>query len=128
MARLSPETIRRTKNSKLLSSKLSIFTDDRYIDLDGIVVREPRPGWITMEIPPLEKWEKLMRWLLPEQRERIQSPDFFQLLQKHVTRKYLALSPVAAADDQQPQPAAGAKPPGTAAPDCRGSAQRPSGP
>jgi len=41
--------------------ELSIFSDDRYIDLEGIVVREPRPGWITMEIPPLEKWEKPMR-------------------------------------------------------------------
>ncbi len=110
--------------------ELSIFNDERYIDLDGIVVREPRPGFVTMEIPPLEKWEKPMRWLLPEQRERIQSPDFYQLLQTHVTRKYLALAPVATttAVGQQPQPAAGAKPPDASAPDRREPAQRPSGP
>ena len=77
--------------------ELSIFTDDRYIDPEGIVVREPRPGWTTIEIPPLEKWEKPMRWLLREQRERIQSPEFFQLLQTHVTRKYLGLAPAATA-------------------------------
>ncbi|MEI8372829.1 MAG: hypothetical protein WCJ35_08350 [Planctomycetota bacterium] len=60
----------------------------------------------------------------------MQSPDFYQLLQTHVTRKYLALAhtATATASGQQPQPTDGAVPPGTAAPDCRGSAQRPSGP
>jgi site-specific recombinase XerD len=121
---------RRQGEAAVADVELSIFTDDRYIDLNGIVVREPRPGWTTIEIPPLEKWEKPMRWLLPEQRERIQSPDFFQLLQTHVTRKYLSLSPLAAATalGAQPQPAAGAKPPAAAAPDCRGPTRRPSGP
>ena len=86
---------------------------------------EFRP-WVGENISP----DDTMRWLLPEQRERIQSPDFFQLLQTHVTRKYLALSPVAAATalGPQPQPAGGAKPPAAAAPDCRGPARRPSGP
>jgi len=121
---------RRQGEATVADVELSIFTDDRYIDLDGIVVREPRPGWTTIEIPPLEKWEKPMRWLLPEQRERIQSPEFFQLLQSHVTRKYLSLvhTATATASGQQPQPTAGVKPPGTAAQECRGSAQRPSGP
>ena len=123
--------VRRRKDEATVADvELSIFTDDRYVDLDGIVVREPRPGWTTIEIPPLEKWEKPMRWLLPEQRERIQSPEFFQLLQAHVTRKYLALARAATATarNPQPQPAAGEKPLGAAAPDCRESAQRPSGP
>ena len=84
---------RRQGEATVADVELSIFSDDRYIDLEGIVVREPRRGWITMEIPPLEKWERPMRWLLPEQRERIESPEFFQLVQAHVTRKYLALKP-----------------------------------
>ena len=130
VGRMQIRVRRRQGEATVADVELSIFNDDRYIDLEGIVVREPRPGWTTMEIPPLEKWEKPMRWLLPEQRERIQSPEFFQLLQTHVTRKYLALSPAATATagGQQPQPAAGAKPLGASAPDCRGSAQRPSGP
>ena len=71
-----------------------------------------------------------MRWLVPEQRERMQSPDFYQLLQTHVTRKYLALRPAATATagGQQPLSAAGEKPNWASAPQCRGSAQRPSGP
>jgi len=130
VGRMQIRVRRRQGEATVADVELSIFTDDRYIDLNGIVVREPRPGWTTIEIPPLEKWEKPMRWLLPEQRERIQSPDFFQLLQTHVTRKYLSLSPLAAATalGAQPQPAAGAKPPAAAAPDCRGPTRRPSGP
>jgi integrase/recombinase XerD len=70
-----------------------IFSDDRYIHLDGIVVREPRPGWVTLQVPPLEAWESRLCWLLPEQRERVETPEFFQLLQQHVTRRFLALKP-----------------------------------
>ena len=70
-----------------------IFSEDRYVHLDGIVVREPRPGWITLELPPLETWENRLLWLLPEQRERVESPEFYQLLQTHMTRRYLALKP-----------------------------------
>ncbi len=121
--------VRRRKGEATVADvELSIFTDDRYVYLDGIVIREPRPGWTTIEIPPLEKWEKPLNWLLPEQRERIQSPEFFPLLQTRVTRKYLALPPAATGGGQQPQPAAGVKLPGAAAPAGRGPAQRPSGP
>ena len=68
-----------------------IFSEDRYVRLDGIVVREPWPGWVNLEIPPLETWEPRLRWLLPKQRERVESPEFFQLLQTHLARRYLAL-------------------------------------
>ena len=47
----------------------------------------------TLELPPLEAWEKRLLWLLPEQRERVESPEFYQLLQTHITRRYLALKP-----------------------------------
>ena len=70
-----------------------ILSEDRYVHLDGIVVREPRPGWVTLELPPLEAWKSRPLWLLPEQRERMESPEFYQLLQTHVMRKYLALKP-----------------------------------
>jgi hypothetical protein len=63
------------------------------VHLDGIVLREPRPGWVTLEVPPLEAWENRLRWLLPEQRERVATPEFFKLLQEHVTRRYLAMKP-----------------------------------
>ncbi len=76
-------------------------------------MHEPRPGWITLEIPPLEKWARPMSWLDPEQRERVQTPEFFQLVQTHVTRKYLALRRVAAAVPSLPgKPVGGSALPG----------------
>lgn len=57
--------------------------------LTGIVAREARPGWITLEIPALEKWEEPMRWLTREQRERIQEPSFFELLQVEIPKRFL---------------------------------------
>ncbi len=83
----------RADNSTTADAEVIIFSEDRYVHLDGIVVREPRPGWVTLEIPPLEAWEKQLCWLLPEQRERVESPEFFRLLQEHVTRRYQALKP-----------------------------------
>jgi hypothetical protein len=56
-------------------------------------VRELRTGWVTLEVPPLETWETRLLWLLPEQRERVETPEFFQLVQQHVTRRYLAMRP-----------------------------------
>ena len=73
----------------------SMLADEglEYVHLDGIVVREPRRGWVTLQLPPLEAWESRLLWLLPEQRERVETPEFFQLVQQHVTRRYLALKP-----------------------------------
>ena len=42
-----------------------IFSEDRYVHLDGIVVREPRPGWVTLEVPPLEAWESRLSGCCP---------------------------------------------------------------
>ncbi len=41
----------------------------------------------------LEEWESRLCWLLPEQRERVESPEFYQILQTHMTRRYLGLKP-----------------------------------
>ena len=60
--------------------------------LTGIVAREARPGWITLEIPPLEKWEEPMRWLTREQRERIQEASFFEILQAEIPKRFLQLT------------------------------------
>jgi integrase/recombinase XerD len=86
--------LRRRQGENAADVELSIFNDDRFIYLDGITVREPCRGFVTLQIPPLESWEKPMRWLTPQQRERVETPEFFQLVQAHVTRKYLAMKPV----------------------------------
>jgi len=70
---------------------LHILTEPRAIRLSGIVVREPRPGWVTLEVPPLEAWREPLRWLTREERERVESPDFYRTLQEHLTQKYLSV-------------------------------------
>ena len=83
----------RPGEEKVADAEAIIFSDDRYVHLDGIVVCEPRPVWATLQVPPYESWENRLLWLLPEQRERVETPRFFQLIQQHVTRCYLALKP-----------------------------------
>ena len=61
------------------------------IYLTGIIVLEPRPGWQTLEVPPLEQWEEPFRWLTPEQRQRIEMPEFYRMLEAHVGERFLAL-------------------------------------
>ncbi len=62
-------------------------------DLTGIVARKVRRGWMNLEIPPLEQWEEPLRWLSRGQRERIEEPGFYELLQREVPRRLLQLAP-----------------------------------
>ena len=83
------------KASSVPSAKvrLTIASQTAPVELNGIIVKEPRPGWVALDLPPLEAWEKSLRWLTPEQRERIESAEFYQLLQHHVTKQFLAGRP-----------------------------------
>ena len=89
VGRLRVELKLRKDDRGVADVRLEILTQPRPIRLCGIVVREPRPGWVTLEVPPLEAWEEPLRWLTREERERVESPEFYQTLQKHLTRKYL---------------------------------------
>jgi hypothetical protein len=70
---------------------LLILGDERPVRLDGIVVRELRPGWIRLDVPPLERWADPCRWLTPPQRRRIESAKFFEMLKEEIGRRYRAL-------------------------------------
>ena len=71
---------------------LSIDRHPEPVKLDGIVVKESRPGWLSLDLPPLEAWEERLRQLSAPQRQRIESAEFYELLQREVTRRYLARS------------------------------------
>ena len=68
---------------------LTILTDPIPVELTGIVVREARPGWLTLDVPPLERWAEPMRWLTPQQKTRIESAEFYELMQREVARRFL---------------------------------------
>ena len=72
---------------------LEVKTEARPVYLTGIVAREVRRGWVNLEIPPLEQWEEPMRWISRGQRERIEEPAFYELLQQKVPRRLLQLAP-----------------------------------
>ena len=72
---------------------LSIQTNARPVYLTGIVASEVRRGWVNLEIPPLEQWEEPLRWLSRRQRERIEEPSFYELLQREIPRRLLQPAP-----------------------------------
>lgn len=70
---------------------IGIRTETRPIYFTGIVAKEIRQGWVSLEVPPLEKWAEPFRWLTPQQRERIESPEFYELLQREIPRRLQSL-------------------------------------
>ena len=68
-----------------------ILGNQEPVRLQGVVVQEARPGWITLEIPPTEAWEEPLSVLSSSQRQRIESPEFYETLQRHIGRGFLAL-------------------------------------
>ena len=79
------------KNAKSATVTLTIHSKTAPVRLDGITVTETRPGWITIEVPPLEQWSKPMLWLSRPQRERIEEADFYRWLQNVLAERYARL-------------------------------------
>ena len=75
---------------------IEVLNDGRPIYLTGTRALEVRPGFVTLEIPPLETWSEPLERLLPEQRERIGEPEFYEMLQSEITRRLMSLPPPAA--------------------------------
>ena len=71
---------------------IAINTGTKLIPLGEVGVSEVRPGWITLEIPPLEQWDEAMSQLSRQQRERIEEPEFFELLQRELPRRLFAMT------------------------------------
>ncbi|MCC7110681.1 MAG: tyrosine-type recombinase/integrase [Deltaproteobacteria bacterium] len=53
---------------------------DPDITLAGIRVAEPRPGFLTLSLPPLEEWAERLAWLPRDTRERIEEGAFYDQL------------------------------------------------
>ena len=68
-----------------------IVNEQQPIRLTGVVVQESRPGWVTLEVPPTEAWEEGLSGLSAQQRQRIESPEFYETLQRHIGHRFLAL-------------------------------------
>jgi hypothetical protein len=86
--RLAPHS---TRQSPKAQGTLAVQTSTRPIYFTGIVVRQQRPGWNLIEVPPLERWEEPLRWLTPRQRERMETPEFYRMLEAEINRRFALL-------------------------------------
>lgn len=59
------------------------------IVLDGIRVRLDDRKWVQLDIPTIESWNPQLQKLPFEQRRRVESPEFYELLRSHISRRYL---------------------------------------
>ncbi len=59
--------------------------------LPPIFVKEPRPGWVLLDLCPLETWEPALAQLTPSAREHVESPEFFDRLRTLISKQFSAL-------------------------------------
>jgi hypothetical protein len=71
--------------------RLTIDKRPQPVVFTGIVAREQRPGWLTIEVPPTEHWAQQRRQLTEAQRERMDTAEFYELLRQQITRRVMAL-------------------------------------
>lgn len=69
---------------------LHIIDQRSSVQLQGILIREPHSGWVTIDVPPLEVWRDELARLPEARRQRLFDASFFQLLQRELSRRYLA--------------------------------------
>jgi hypothetical protein len=72
---------------------LSIASGQRPIYFTGIIAKEVRPGYVTLEIPPLERWSEPLGWLTRPQRERFVESEFYEMLQREISARLCQLPP-----------------------------------
>jgi len=86
--RLAPDS---TAERAIAQVTLGVPTSTRPIYFTGMTVRQQRPGWHTLDVPPLDAWEELLQWLTPPQRERFETAEFYRMLESQISRRFAAL-------------------------------------
>ena len=72
----------------------SLVSRDQPIYFTGTRALEVRPGFVTLDIPLLDRWAEPLGRLTREQRERFEEAEFYELLQREVATR-LRLLPAA---------------------------------
>ena len=47
-----------------------------------------RLGWLNAQVPRMETWSDPMRRLTDDQRERLETPESYELLQREISRRF----------------------------------------
>jgi len=90
--RIDMQPIETDGEQRIAKTSITILNEPA-VTLSGIVIREARPGWVAMELPPeeawSESWSESLAWLSGPQRERVKSADFCELLQQRLRQTFL---------------------------------------
>jgi site-specific recombinase XerD len=83
------------RRAKVTLSVVSLYGGkgdvQRPIYFTGIIAKEVRRGYVTLDIPPLERWSEPLSWLSREQRERFEQPEFYEMLQREISARLCKL-------------------------------------
>jgi integrase/recombinase XerD len=63
------------------------------VRLDGVVCREPRPGFLSIDVPPLASWTTRLSFLDDEARERLNDGRFYEALRAHLASRWQTTDP-----------------------------------
>ena len=72
---------------------IEIVSRDRPTYFTGTRALEVRPGFITLDIPLLDRWAQPLSWLSRDQRDRFEQPEFYELLQREIANRLNSLPP-----------------------------------
>ena len=73
---------------------IEIVSQDRPIYFTGTRALEVRPGFVTLDIPLLDRWSEPLGRLSRAQRERFEVAEFYERLQREIATR-LRLLPTA---------------------------------
>lgn len=59
------------------------------VELDGIILKQSRAGWFSLELPALESWRPVLERLSRAQRDRVESAEFYTHLHALAVERYL---------------------------------------
>ncbi len=90
VGRMRLELVRSAGDEACATAAFVVMNEDQTVRFDGITLRESRPGWVAMDVPALEQWENSLSWLNPEQRRRIEAPEFLDSLRCLLGQRFLS--------------------------------------
>lgn len=86
--------MRRDENGQQAKVSLMIHGRSRQsiVLLEGITVRFDTRNWVQIELPSIERWASQLRALPVVQRDRIQSPEFYENIRAQISYRFLKLA------------------------------------
>ena len=74
-------------NANQFDVRMKIALPHGSVPLKGVTAAMPRPGWISLSLPPVEDWAEDLKRLPSVQRDRVLSAEFYHTLQRCVAER-----------------------------------------